>query len=66
MSGVEDELCIEVSDIEVIDNGKGIADNIIGSGLTNLERRAEEVGGFVTVQDTPERATRLRWSAPLP
>ena len=36
------------------------------AGLTNLQRRAEEVGGSVTVQDTPERGTRLRWSAPLP
>jgi Cu/Ag efflux pump CusA len=34
--------------------------------LQHLQRRAEEVGGFFTVQDTPERGTRLRWSAATP
>lgn len=58
---VADELTIEV-----IDNGCGISDEITGSGLTNLRRRAEESGGSFTVEAMAGRGTKLRWSAPLP
>jgi signal transduction histidine kinase len=58
---VEDEFCIEV-----VDNGRGIPDVITGSGLTNLRKRAEEVGGEFTIQNAPGGGTALRWSAPLP
>lgn len=59
---VEDDLCIEVSD-----NGHGIADlgAVTGSGLTNLRRRAEEVGGEFVVENPATGGTLLRWSAPL-
>jgi two-component system sensor histidine kinase DevS len=57
---VEDDLSIEV-----VDNGCGIPEDITGSGLTNLRRRAEEVGGAFTVERVPAGGTRLRWSAPL-
>jgi two-component system sensor histidine kinase DevS len=52
--------------IEVVDNGHGIPDEITGSGLTNLRRRAEGVGGVFTVERGPAGGTVLRWSAPLP
>ncbi|WP_018601080.1 GAF domain-containing protein [Mycobacterium sp. 155] len=58
---VADELTIEV-----IDNGCGIGDEITGSGLINLRRRAEESGGSFTVEAMAGRGTKLRWSAPLP
>ena len=58
---VEDDLCIEV-----IDNGRGIAGDVTGSGLTNLRHRAEEAGGELTLQAAPHGGTMLRWSAPLP
>lgn len=57
---VEDDLSIEV-----VDNGRGIPDDITGSGLTNLRRRAEEVGGAFTAERVADGGTRLRWSAPL-
>ncbi|WP_019971540.1 GAF domain-containing sensor histidine kinase [Mycobacterium sp. 141] len=58
---VADELTIEV-----IDNGCGIGDEVTGSGLINLRRRAEESGGSFTVEAMADRGTKLRWSAPLP
>ena len=42
---VDDDLTIEV-----VDNGPGISGDITGSGLTNLRRRAEDVGGTFTVE----------------
>ena len=60
---------IDVADglsIDVIDNGKGIPDEITESGLANLRQRAEEANGTFTIQAVPEGGTRQRWSAPLP
>lgn len=57
---VEDDLCIEV-----VDNGRGIPSDVTRSGLTNLEWRAQQVGGEFVVQDAPGGGTALRWSAPL-
>jgi signal transduction histidine kinase len=59
---------VDVADglsIDVIDNGKGIPDEITESGLANLRQRAEEANGTFTIQTVPEGGTRLRWSAPL-
>lgn len=58
---VEDELSIEVAD-----DGRGIPENITGSGLTNLLQRAQAVGGTFTVDSPPAGGTVVRWSAPLP
>jgi signal transduction histidine kinase len=57
---VEDEFSIEV-----VDNGRGIPADITGSGLTNLRKRAEEVGGDLTIESAPGAGTVIRWSAPL-
>jgi two-component system, NarL family, sensor histidine kinase DevS len=57
---VEDDVCIEV-----IDNGCGMPDDVTGSGLTNLRRRAEQAGGAFTVESPTGGGTLLRWSAPL-
>jgi PAS domain S-box-containing protein len=60
---------IDVADqlrVDVIDNGKGIPDNITGSGLVNLRQRAEAVYGTLTIQAGPGGGTQLSWSAPLP
>jgi two-component system, NarL family, sensor histidine kinase DevS len=51
--------------IEVIDDGCGVPDDITDSGLTNLRRRAEQVGGSFAVESPPGGGTLLRWSAPL-
>ncbi|MCX2931308.1 GAF domain-containing sensor histidine kinase [Mycobacterium sp. CVI_P3] len=58
---VEDELAIEV-----VDDGRGIPADVTASGLTNLRRRAEEVGGEFEVGNAPGGGTILRWTAPLP
>ena len=58
---VEDDLRIEV-----VDDGRGITGDITGSGLTNLRKRAEEVGGDFAVANAPGGGTVLTWSAPLP
>jgi signal transduction histidine kinase len=52
--------------IEVADNGVGISGDITCSGLTNLRKRAEDVGGSFTIGNIPSGGTVLRWSAPLP
>ncbi|MET8428928.1 GAF domain-containing protein [Nocardia sp. NPDC004860] len=58
---VADDLTITVSD-----DGTGIPDNITPSGLSNLARRAQELGGTFTILPNPDdTGTRLRWSAPL-
>jgi signal transduction histidine kinase len=59
--GVGDELRIEVSD-----NGKGIVGDITGSGLANLRKRADDVGGTFEIGKAAKGGTVLRWSAPLP
>lgn len=57
---VADELCIDV-----VDNGRGIPDNITASGLANLRRRAEAAGGTLAVGGGPSGGTWLRWAVPL-
>ncbi|HVQ53339.1 MAG TPA: sensor histidine kinase, partial [Mycobacterium sp.] len=58
---VADDLCIEV-----VDDGRGIPDNVTRSGLSNLHQRAADTSGTFTVEALPERGTKLRWCAPLP
>jgi signal transduction histidine kinase len=57
---VEDDLRIEVTD-----NGCGITGDVTASGLANLRRRADEVGGSFALESVPTGGTKLRWSAPL-
>ncbi|OBI40362.1 histidine kinase [Mycobacterium kyorinense] len=52
--------------IEVLDNGCGIPpDNQRRSGLTNMQRRAEQIGGECRITSTPGGGTSVFWSAPL-
>ena len=58
---VEDDLTIDV-----VDDGRGIAgDAVAESGLANLRRRAEQVGGQCSIGPGPDGGTMLHWSAPL-
>ncbi|KIZ16152.1 GAF domain-containing sensor histidine kinase [Streptomyces natalensis] len=52
--------------LTVRDNGVGIARGGRRSGLSNLAKRAESVGGELSVEPLPEGGTRLVWSVPLP
>ncbi|MFQ6394083.1 GAF domain-containing protein [Nocardia sp. KC 131] len=68
--GVADDLTIVVTD-----NGWGIPNHVIRSGLRNLEQRAEKADGQFTIGPDVRRddetddglpGTRLSWSVPLP
>lgn len=60
---------ISVADLfvlDVIDNGGGIpAGNARRSGLANMARRAEQLGGSCEITSPPEGGTRVHWIAPL-
>jgi signal transduction histidine kinase len=51
--------------VEVVDDGRGIDPRAARSGLRNLEERAQQRSGQVSVVAEPDGGTRLRWSAPL-
>lgn len=52
--------------LNVIDDGRGIpAGNTRHSGLANMKRRAEQLGGTCEITSPPEGGTRVHWVAPL-
>ena len=51
--------------VEVTDDGTGISDEVSRSGLRNLVERAEQAGGWCTVQRREAGGTELVWSAPV-
>jgi signal transduction histidine kinase len=51
--------------IEVVDDGVGLPEKRARSGLANLERRATECHGTVTVAAQQGGGTRLTWRVPL-
>ncbi|MEV5845307.1 PAS domain S-box protein [Streptomyces sp. NPDC051985] len=52
--------------LEVTDNGRGLDPAVTrSSGLTNLRRRAERLGGTFGITPSPAGGTRLRWRIPL-
>jgi signal transduction histidine kinase len=51
--------------IDVVDDGVGIDVTAARSGLRNLEERARECAGTLTVRPAPLRGTRLSWRVPL-
>ncbi|CAG6959830.1 GAF domain-containing sensor histidine kinase [Mycobacterium avium subsp. paratuberculosis] len=52
--------------LDVIDNGRGIASgNTRRSGLANMARRAEQLGGSCEISSPPGGGTRVHWTAPL-
>ena len=66
--GAHVTVTLDVSDtvvLEVGDDGRGIDLDAARSGLRNLQRRAEQRGGALSVEPLAEGGTRLRWSAPL-
>ena len=54
--------------LEIEDNGRGFDPNqarTAGQGLANMQRRAEEEGGVLTIASQPETGTRLAVSLPV-
>jgi signal transduction histidine kinase len=52
-------------EIEVVDDGCGVAADRVRSGLANLAHRAAARGGSCEVEPGPAGGTVLRWSVPL-
>ena len=52
-------------DVEVLDDGKGLTEDVTLSGLANLRVRAEALGGSFELSARPVRGVRLHWTAPL-
>jgi signal transduction histidine kinase len=50
--------------VEVVDDGHGLSEGAARSGLRNLEQRARQRGGDLSVEALADGGTRLRWSAP--
>lgn len=59
---------VEVDDdvsVVVADDGRGIPDDVVRSGLGNLARRAEGRGGTFTVGSGSDSGATLEWRVPL-
>jgi signal transduction histidine kinase len=52
--------------LTVTDNGVGFSQGDRRSGLANLERRASECGGSLSLEPAHGGGTRLHWQVPLP
>lgn len=58
---VDDEFAVEIAD-----DGSGIPeDNLRHSGLANMRRRAEHLGGTFTIVTAPGSGTTVRWTVPV-
>jgi len=51
--------------LEVIDNGVGVKENVLRSGLANLADRAVALAGSFEVSRNSPSGTRLRWAVPV-
>ncbi|MCW2641630.1 MAG: ATPase [Dactylosporangium sp.] len=51
--------------LNVVDDGVGIGEVSRRSGLDNMRRRAEELGGTLTLQPTHPQGTTVTWSVPI-
>lgn len=51
--------------VEVLDDGKGVREGAVLSGLRNLRSRAEALGGSFHVADRAGPGTHLTWVVPL-
>jgi signal transduction histidine kinase len=51
--------------VKVVDDGRGMAEDAARSGLLNLARRAEKLGGHMRVTSSPGRGTTLLWQVPV-
>jgi signal transduction histidine kinase len=51
--------------ISVVDDGVGMPADVARSGLLNLEHRAQQFGGALSVHSAPGEGTRLAWRVPL-
>lgn len=48
----------------VSDAGRGLPDELVESGLSNMRQRAERLGGHCTITSRPGAGTTVEWSVP--
>jgi len=51
--------------IDVVDDGEGLGDQPILSGLANLRDRALQRGGYFSAENAKPRGTHIAWSVPV-
>ena len=51
--------------LTVADDGRGLPENVVESGLGNIRQRAERHGGEFHLVSSPGEGTRLRWAVPV-
>lgn len=51
--------------LTVVDDGKGLPENVVERGLANIRQRAERHGGSFEIVTSPGRGTRLLWTVPI-
>lgn len=51
--------------LEVTDDGRGLDGDRYESGLSNLRRRAQDLGGWLSLAPAEPQGTRLVWQVPL-
>jgi signal transduction histidine kinase len=61
---VEVEVDSEWLLLQVTDNGRGVSEEVRESGLRNLRRRAEQLGGEMTLEGIEPHGTCLSWRVP--
>ncbi len=55
------------SEVELVvtDDGKGLPQDAVVSGLENIQQRAEAHGGSFRLESSSSKGTRLRWTVPV-
>ena len=51
--------------VVVADDGKGIGEGVVESGLGNIRERALKHGGTLSVRSAPGAGTTLIWAVPV-
>jgi signal transduction histidine kinase len=48
----------------VRDNGRGVPEGALESGLSNMRQRADRLGGRCVIESSPRQGTTVEWSVP--
>jgi signal transduction histidine kinase len=51
--------------LTITDDGRGIPDHVVESGLGNMRERAHKHGGKLSVTSAPGQGTTITWVVPI-